>query len=57
MKNKNTFCRHEKKLLVDAASLPEIRRRLLQYTVPDRYCTNERDYEVCNLYFDTQTPI
>ena len=49
----NSFCRREKKLLIDTQRLPAFREDLLHYTEPDRYCRDGSAYEICNLYFDT----
>lgn len=51
----HTFRRREKKLFLDADLVDAFRRDLMEHATPDRYCTDGRAYEICNLYFDTPT--
>ncbi len=48
----NTFCRREKKLLIDSSLVPLIRREIEPYMNADKYNFDGRPYEICNLYFD-----
>lgn len=48
----NTFCRREKKLLIDASLAPVLQGELAAYMLPDKHNVNGEPYAICNLYFD-----
>ena len=48
----NTFCRREKKLLIDQELMPVLQREMEKYMVPDKYNVDGQPYAICNLYFD-----
>ncbi|MBO5898415.1 MAG: polyphosphate polymerase domain-containing protein [Clostridia bacterium] len=48
----NTFCRREKKLLIDQALMPVLQRELEPYMDADKYNVDGQPYPICNLYFD-----
>lgn len=47
-----TFCRYEKKVLVDESILDELIERLTEYAVPDKYNKHGKPYPISTLYFD-----
>ncbi len=48
----NTFCRREKKLIIDASLAPVLQEELLAHMIPDKHNKNGEPYTICNLYFD-----
>lgn len=48
----NTFCRREKKLLIDASLSPALQSELAKHMTPDKHNKNGEPYMICNLYFD-----
>ncbi len=48
----STFCRREKKLLIDQALMPVLQRELAPYMDADEYNVDGQPYPICNLYFD-----
>lgn len=48
----STFCRREKKLLIDQELMPVLQRELEAYMTPDKYNVDGQPYAICNLYFD-----
>jgi len=50
--SKSTFCRREKKLLIDSALAPILQEELCPYMDADKYNVDGQPYAICNLYFD-----
>ena len=48
----NTFCRREKKLLIDQELMPVLQHELGPYMDADKYNVDGQPYPICNLYFD-----
>ena len=48
----NTFCRREKKLLVDSQLIPVLKQEFLRYMRPDKHNKDGLPYVISNLYFD-----
>jgi len=49
---KNTFCRREKKLLIDNDLVPVLQGKLAEYMDADKYNVDGKPYAICNIYFD-----
>jgi SPX domain protein involved in polyphosphate accumulation len=51
----NTFCRREKKLLVDNELVPILKQAFLQHMHPDKHNKDGLPYVISNLYFDNDS--
>ena len=51
----NTFCRREKKLLVDTKLIPSLKQELLLHMQPDKHNKDGKPYVISNLYFDNDS--
>lgn len=48
----NTFCRREKKLLIDASLATVLQQEIAPFVDADKYNVDGKPYTICNLYFD-----
>ena len=51
----NTFCRREKKLLIDTKLIPSLKQELLLHMQPDKHNKDGKPYVISNLYFDNDS--
>ena len=51
----NTFCRREKKMLVDSDLIPLLQQRFLLHMKADEHNADGRPYIISNIYFDNDT--
>lgn len=51
----NTFCRREKKLLVDTALVPMLQQEMLIYMEADSHNIENKPYLISNIYFDNDS--
>lgn len=49
-----SFCRYEKKFLVSSDVAERFVEKISPYVTPDPYCIDGREYEISNIYFDTE---
>lgn len=49
------FKRYEKKYLMNKDSMDHLLPVILEHMEPDKYCLDGQTYQICNLYFDTDS--
>jgi len=50
----NTFQRYENKYLLNESAFHNLTARLTRYMEPDQNCSDDRSYNIYNLYYDTE---
>ena len=49
-----SFKRDEKKFILDKEQYNKLIPKLLEYMTPDKYCKSGKNYNIYNIYYDTE---